>query len=206
MKNIKRRIIIGSALFVALWTAQTTSAWYEPSTGRWLTRDPVGEPGFEVLRRAQAVPQPASTASSPGRWIHRNRPDNENRYVFVRNNPVNGIDPEGLKCVLMSNGMVADTDKGQVVFWSSDPVATANFIAQCNLKNNWPLIGACLLFFGYDPGPGQETCSLANETMGYCIYKCPSGAIRVTVAGPLGCVDTKNFPKPTKDDLLFPAK
>lgn len=97
MKNLKLKIAIGSALFVALWTAQTALAWYDPSTGRWLTRDPIGEPGFEALRRVQAVPQPTSgVATAPGRWIHRDRAGNENRYLFVGNNPVNHIDPLGL--------------------------------------------------------------------------------------------------------------
>lgn len=96
MKNMKLKIAIGSALFVALWTAQTALAWYDPSTGRWLTRDPIGEPGFQALQRVRAIPQATGVASSSGRWIHRDRPDNENRYLFVGNNPVSHVDPLGL--------------------------------------------------------------------------------------------------------------
>jgi hypothetical protein len=103
MKNMKLEIAIGSALFVALWAAQTASAWYDPTTGRWLNRDPIGEPGFQVL---QAVQTP--TAAS-GRWINRNpggeaaavtfspQVDDPNLYTFVMNNPVSTIDLLGLK-------------------------------------------------------------------------------------------------------------
>src|ERR1035437_9273324 len=44
MKTTKSIIV---TLFVLL-TAQIASAYYCPSTGRWLSRDPVGEPGFEA--------------------------------------------------------------------------------------------------------------------------------------------------------------
>jgi len=48
--------------------------------GRWLNRDPLGEPGFEVLRR--------------------NRPslrgDGPNSYHFVGNNPISNVDHLGL--------------------------------------------------------------------------------------------------------------
>ena len=54
---------------------------YQPSTGRWVSRDPLGEPGFELLRQAgEDIASPAA-----------------NLYAFVRNNPVNQIDPLGLK-------------------------------------------------------------------------------------------------------------
>ena len=62
-----------TVLFVLL-AAQIASAYYCPSTGRWLSRDPMGEPGFETLRAARVVPQAevASPTSLPaGRWINR---------------------------------------------------------------------------------------------------------------------------------------
>jgi hypothetical protein len=214
MKTIKTKLNLIMVSLVLLLAAPMANAFYMAEAGRWITRDPLGEAGFEAVRivcaernsnlnlaSASSLDPSAVSWSSRGVWG-----DAQNFYMFVKNRPINAIDFDGLKCVLMANGMVVDTDKQQVVFWSSDPVATANFIAACNFKKNWPVIGACLLLFGYDPGPGEETCSLARETMGYCIYKCPSGATRVTVAGPYGCWDTKNFPKPAKDDPLFPAK
>jgi hypothetical protein len=45
--------------------------------------------------------------------------------------------------------------------------------------------------------PKEETCVLVQQVEQFCIYKCPgSGAVRVSIAGPNGCADTKNFPVP----------
>jgi RHS repeat-associated protein len=57
--------------------------YYNPSTGRWLSRDPMREPGFELLRRAK----------TRRRWV------NPNPYAFVYNNSVNDIDLLGLTAV-----------------------------------------------------------------------------------------------------------
>ena len=82
-------------MFVLL-TAQISSAYYCPSTGRWLSRDPLGEPGFENLRAAKAGKM---VLTQPARWIQRdsisakNDPD---RYAFVCNNSINSIDILGL--------------------------------------------------------------------------------------------------------------
>ena len=51
----------------------------DTDTGRWLSRDPLGESGFETLRRRRASL----------------RGDGPNLYHFVRNNPVGGIDKLG---------------------------------------------------------------------------------------------------------------
>jgi RHS repeat-associated protein len=54
--------------------------YYHPHTGRWLNQDPLGEPGFEVLRGRR----PSPLAGGP------------NRYLFVGNNPIRFVDPYGL--------------------------------------------------------------------------------------------------------------
>ena len=54
--------------------------FYEPSVQRWPNRDPLGEPGFELLR-----------GGDPDLFG-----DGPNRYHFVGNNPVNRTDPFGL--------------------------------------------------------------------------------------------------------------
>lgn len=115
MTNITRRIIIGSALFVALWTTQTALAWYDPSTGRWLSRDPIGEPGFQALQRVAALPQTGIPSAATAKWIDRDpvakagapvspqsrktfsRVEELNLYCFVANNPINSIDALGLE-------------------------------------------------------------------------------------------------------------
>jgi hypothetical protein len=52
-------------LFVLL-SVQLASAYYCPSTGRWLSRDPIGEPGFQTLQMDAQMP-----ASTSSRWINR---------------------------------------------------------------------------------------------------------------------------------------
>ena len=84
---MKRNMIIRSALFAALWSAQTALAWYDPSTARWLTRDPIREPGFELLHQK----------GSPGS-------QDSNAYRFVRNDPLDHQDAFGLQVSVASPG------------------------------------------------------------------------------------------------------
>lgn len=66
------------AILFVLLTAQVASAYYCPSTGRWLSRDPVGEPGFQVLMAAAQAP----IAATSSRWISR-----DSTSVSVGNKP-----------------------------------------------------------------------------------------------------------------------
>lgn len=114
MKNMKPTTTIGSAVFMALWTAQTALGWYDTSTQRWLTRDPVGEPGAQSIRAATYTISAMTSAPPPSRWISRDRipsappkptrqatmtmilAGDPNPYLFIRNDPVNDADPLGL--------------------------------------------------------------------------------------------------------------
>src|SRR6266576_2916893 len=58
--------------------------WYAPDLQRWLNRDPIGEPGFEVLHRSA----PGLLGSGP------------NLYEFVSNTPLNMVDSLGLEPIL----------------------------------------------------------------------------------------------------------
>ena len=60
--------------------------YYNPSTGNWPNRDPLGEPGFELLRGKQA----SASAGEP------------NRYLFVKNSPLQNIDPDGLDLITIT--------------------------------------------------------------------------------------------------------
>ena len=53
--------------------------FYVPGIERWLNRDPIGEPGFELIRHG------AVNALAGG----------ANRYEFGPNNPLSGFDPDG---------------------------------------------------------------------------------------------------------------
>ncbi len=104
MKTIKCKFMV-TLFFV--WTLQAAFAFYDPTVGRWLSRDPVGEPGFQVLHAATTAPQAIVPPPllQQGRWAQRDAITNlnanekqggANRYGFVENNPVGKIDPLGL--------------------------------------------------------------------------------------------------------------
>ena len=116
MKTTKSIIVV---LFVLL-TAQIASAYYCPSTGRWLSRDPIGEPGFQALLVAGQTSIRSTPRPSTDRWIIRDSTSAPAflrgsilglsskqmkqlkaeslmpAYEFVRNDPVNGLDLLGL--------------------------------------------------------------------------------------------------------------
>lgn len=93
-----------SAVFLQ-FASVVALAYYNPQTGRWLSRDPVGEPGFQLVRgasRASHAYNPAPTLP-PGRWFSRDpvvESRQPNLYGFVANNPVGHWDKLGLKCCL----------------------------------------------------------------------------------------------------------
>jgi len=64
--------------------------------GKWLSRDPIGEPGFETLRHAGKI----------RRW-------DLNIYALLNNNPLNGIDALGLI------GLPTDLDSVSRSIWSA---------------------------------------------------------------------------------------
>src|SRR5438128_2573342 len=55
--------------------------FYDPNLQRWLNRDPIGELGFTVIPRARPV----------------RSPNKSNLYYFLANEPINHIDPYGLR-------------------------------------------------------------------------------------------------------------
>jgi hypothetical protein len=100
---MKNKILPLLFAFTVLFTANQASAYYSPSTGRWLSRDPMGEPGFETLRLAGAVPRVGQVADTtslpPSRLFVRDSvaaTTDPNRSAFVYNNPINSVDREGL--------------------------------------------------------------------------------------------------------------
>lgn len=103
MRTIKQKMISAVVLVITLLTAQTAFAYYNPSTGRWLSRDPIGEPGFQALQMAKGNYQvgPVPVAQQSSRWVSRD-PIGEkgglNLYGFVRNQPVSLFDVLGLEC------------------------------------------------------------------------------------------------------------
>src|ERR1035437_164809 len=96
----RNRILLVVLSLIAVFTANHASAFYNPQTGRWLSRDPVGEPGFQLLQAANALPRVGRAAPLPsGRFINRDpfgEKGGRNLYGFVANNLLNRVDFLGL--------------------------------------------------------------------------------------------------------------
>lgn len=79
---------IALAIILSLGFVEIASAYYNPRTGRFLSRDPIGEPGFRVVQRAVAttpfIPRDSIATQS-------------NSYRYVRNHPTIAVDPLGLQ-------------------------------------------------------------------------------------------------------------
>ncbi len=74
------RSLLLSALVLSSFAIQS-QAYYHPDEGRWLSRDPIGDIGFDL--------------QAGGRF--RSRPFAAHLYLFVRNNPRNRVDVLGLQ-------------------------------------------------------------------------------------------------------------
>ena len=74
--NVSGLWLVVLALLGSLTLAK---AYYDPSAQRWLNRDPLGEPGFELLKQSD----------------ERSQSDGPNLYLFVENNSVNSLDRWG---------------------------------------------------------------------------------------------------------------
>lgn len=77
MKQISQ--VLGLVIWLA--TVQTSLGFYNPSTGKWLSRDPIGENGFQALNRGHV---------SLGHY------DEKHLYCFVDNNSIDNLDALGL--------------------------------------------------------------------------------------------------------------
>lgn len=123
MRAKMQKTIGAIALFFTVMTAQSVFAYYNPATGRFLSRDPLGEPGFQLVQGAQGPSQlgPVPVAQQSSRWINRNpmdlaasrslyarslnpkqrgalyqQPSSFSDYLFVQNEPVANLDILGL--------------------------------------------------------------------------------------------------------------
>jgi hypothetical protein len=110
-------------LVITMLAAQTAFAYYNPSTGQWLSRDPIGEPGFQTPQMAQGTSQtrPVQAARQASRWVSRgpveekgveqirrvkrnmNSKESSNLYLFVGNDPIQNCDDKGLSIADVAN-------------------------------------------------------------------------------------------------------
>jgi len=96
MKTNIKPIILVLGLGLWLLAPQESSGYYNSSTGKWLSRDPVDDCGF-----AELLGQDNATLSgSQGREYSQ---DVKNLYVFAGNAAIASFDDLGLCCLLTSD-------------------------------------------------------------------------------------------------------
>lgn len=76
-----RYLMILATLLLA-YPSTAHARWYDPATGRWLQRDPLGTMNARVAAK-----------ESPEEAYH----DGMSRYQYVRSRPTVAVDPDGLE-------------------------------------------------------------------------------------------------------------
>jgi hypothetical protein len=93
-------------MLALLLVTQAAYAFYSPPNGRWLSRDPIEEPGHKVLNAMLNSPHRRDRAIV--RW-QGNR-EAANLYGFVGNNPVTRSDLLGLTLTIMDSDCIRACD------------------------------------------------------------------------------------------------
>jgi len=217
MRATIQKTIGAITLFVTALTAQSVFAYYNPSTGRFLSRDPLGEPGFQLIQGVQGGFQfrSAPAAQQSSRWISRNSVagtdssrqsvrkvkaetatlpqrntiQNEvNRYCFVSNDPQSRIDPLGL---LTFKGCSADQQQKIQNQWNSFCQQTKSSTFKCCLNHfNLPqrLAAMCDRADTTIVCDPTETSSCGwTYPLGHTIHLGQLGLSEDPGCGPIGC-------------------
>lgn len=95
------KLTVGLAILATLMVVDSALAYYNPATGRFLSRDPVGEPGFMLVQQTAMVAGITRGGMESSGFIPRDpeyvqEEGGSNRYAYVCNGPLNWIDPFGL--------------------------------------------------------------------------------------------------------------
>lgn len=142
-----RKLALGLAVLAAFMVVDSALAYYNPSTGRFIGRDPIGEPGFRVVQRAVAP-----TAFLPRDAIRQQR--KLDRYVS--NAPTNRVDPLGLQECCKCGPDITQAIADHLTAFVSQK--------QGDLSRFWPS-GASTLQ-GYARGNGPSIFNAAQAAIG----------------------------------------
>jgi hypothetical protein len=92
-----KQMLMLTLLLLGISQGREAQAFYNPSVGRWLSRDPIAEPGFEVVRsrrsRVTEEQRGKATIAKSGQML------TIPLYSFNRNDGVNKSDLLGLKVI-----------------------------------------------------------------------------------------------------------
>lgn len=181
--KIAKQNITNIILFMAvLLVSQSASAFYDPSTGRWLSRDPIGEPGFQAIQRATCthlVAAPAPPASRT-RWITRSPVLSDvhrsteiiagmNLYSFVKNMPTDRIDPFGLSDCSCASPLKDDSKECDKYGDKTYAATSLKCFCKCAGNSEWSQkVRGCLsceFDKGTDMGVAHKKCYAAAGGM-----------------------------------------
>jgi hypothetical protein len=86
---MKMNTVLIAVALLAYWAGLcNASAFYDPSMQRWLNRDPLGEPGFQIITSRH------TSLLELGALLNQNL--GKNLYEFVLNSPADRVDIFGL--------------------------------------------------------------------------------------------------------------
>jgi hypothetical protein len=176
-------------LLLGVLLGPEAQAFYNPSTGRWLSRDPIGEPGFTLLTSTQQAR--TATTSNEGLFTSKRanpRLNEENLYGFVLNVPQNRVDPLGL---LTFEGCSTDQQQQIQNNWNSFCQQVKSSAFKCCLSHfNLPQRLATMC----DRADTKIVCQASNTAdcgwslpFGRTIYLGQLGLTEDPGCGPLGC-------------------
>lgn len=192
---------------LGVFLAEEAQAYCNPSTGRWLNRDPINELGFKVLAR-----------SGGG-----NRSEEENLFRFVGNNPATWADAKGLSvfdhpgntgpslnaawescCNNFSGYRTRNQAVARGVRINDETYggnAYLHCVAACRANKACP--GAKKFWDGREtPGTLDGDMDLANNAVGYGIQgDCWQGCADAWRNGSLTCINVHNQLSPCRGNL-----
>jgi len=164
MKNLR----ITCLLLTLAW-ASNAAAFYNATPGRWLSRDPLGESGFELRR----LRKPHFVGDSP------------QLYSFVRNSPAGSVDRLGLSLWVCTNPAFSLIPGSRHAYlWRDDPDWGGN--RQCAMQSVLSSGGTVSAADqGPPPGSGDEADQWDSPSDGIRCRRVPDSANRED--GPFGC-------------------
>lgn len=152
------------AVLALLFTSSAAFAFYDPAAQRWISRDPVNEPGVPAL-----ISQRSSF----------NQDEEKNLYGFVRNRPVGLYDPDGRALPVIIGGGIAISTAEAVA--ASFGLSLAGCLASPACANALKdalrdLLSKCKPRAQKQPQKCPKDEWKDDEGNRFCIYSCPSGS------------------------------
>ncbi|MFZ0827175.1 MAG: hypothetical protein WAO02_07110 [Verrucomicrobiia bacterium] len=154
MKAIKKVILLGA---VAFFAASNVQAYFDPSTGRWASRDPVGDLAFVQ----------SHVGNSTAKFQQLQKQSLLPTYVFVQNNPVSMIDFWGLYANCCCDSQTIQNGKDWLISrydMAHNYLATYRPQGTLSEENGWSCLSVSLnigRFLG--PTPRCWTCYIADH-------------------------------------------